>query len=217
MSIPFLLYFLFSFFPPNSPLDSTALTDFFSHSKIKSTNNVSRCCENTWHIFTLCSDDRSKRGFNDIETVCVKLVKNKMWLFVFFFLLFFWEGVFCCSVVKKADFCFYERFLHSLHYSIVSEMKPTLHFIAACSVDLCRFLLAFISAEEGSVPDWGWASESHLPRVMISLFSFCCTHGTKLIFFFKNYCSTPFFDPSGLLSVLVFSFYSPAAAWLLKY
>lgn len=34
-------------------------------------------------------------------------------------------------------------------------MKPILHFMPVCSVDLYQSLLALISVEVGSVPDYG--------------------------------------------------------------
>lgn len=51
---------------------------------------------------------------------------------------------------SRRVFC--ERFVRSRHYSIVSEMKPILHFIAVCGVDLYHSLLAFISVEVGYCP-----------------------------------------------------------------
>lgn len=50
---------------------------------------------------------------------------------------------------------FCKRFIQSLHFSIVPEMKPILHFMPVCGVDLYQSLLALISVEVGFVPDYG--------------------------------------------------------------
>lgn len=50
---------------------------------------------------------------------------------------------------------FCKRFIQSLHFSIVSEMKPIFHFMPVCGVDLYQSLLALISVEVGFVPDYG--------------------------------------------------------------
>lgn len=67
-------------------------------------------------------------------------------------------------------------------------MKPILHFMPVCSVDLYQSLLALISVEVGFVPNYGWASESHLACVMIFLFlSLLQSIWTKLIFFVQKW------------------------------
>lgn len=62
-------------------------------------------------------------------------------------------------------------------------MKPILHFMPVCSVDLYQSLLALISVEVGSVPDYGWASESHSACVMISLFPLAAVSMNKVNIF----------------------------------
>lgn len=90
-------------------------------------------------------------------------------------------------------------------------MKPILHFIAVCRVDLYHSLLAFISVEVGCCPTMD-EPVNLIYCVMISLPSFCCSGGTKLIYFiFRNYRSTQFFDPAGNLlngNYLFLYFYS---------
>lgn len=61
---------------------------------------------------------------------------------------------FCCAAEKVVDVCS-ARGLQSLHFSIVPEMKPILHFMPVCGVDLYQSLLALISVEVGFVPDYG--------------------------------------------------------------
>lgn len=63
-------------------------------------------------------------------------------------------------------------------------MKPILHFMPVCSVDLYQSLLDLVSVEVGFVPDYGWASESHLAHVMISLFSSCRSLYEQSLYFF---------------------------------
>lgn len=72
--------------------------------------------------------------------------------------------------------------------ALCQKMKPILHFMPVCSVDLYQSLLALISVEVGFVPDYGWASESHSACVMISLFSPLLLQSlwTKLIFFVQK-------------------------------
>lgn len=50
---------------------------------------------------------------------------------------------------------FSESFIHSLHVSLVPKMKPILHFMHVCSIDLYQSLLDLISVEVGFVPDYG--------------------------------------------------------------
>lgn len=60
----------------------------------------------------------------------------------------------CCR--KGGGRLYRERFMHcSLHFGIVPEMKPMPHFMPVCRVALYQSLLALISVEVGSVPDYG--------------------------------------------------------------
>lgn len=60
-----------------------------------------------------------------------------------------------CAVGKGGRRLFSESFIHFLHFSIVPEMKPILHFMPVCSVDLYQSLLDLVSVEVGFVPDYG--------------------------------------------------------------
>lgn len=44
--------------------------------------------------------------------------------------------------------------MHFLHFIIVPEMKPMLHFMLVCSVDLYQSLLDLISVGATHVPDY---------------------------------------------------------------
>lgn len=74
----------------------------------------------------------------------IEVSKSEMWPHC-------WKGGRCL---------FNENFTHFLHFSLVPKMKPILHFMRVCSIDLYQSLLDLISVEVGFVPDYGWASES---------------------------------------------------------
>lgn len=58
----------------------------------------------------------------------------------------------CCQ--KGGWHLFAESFMHFLHFIIVPEMKPILHFMLVCSVDLHQAFLDLISVRAGHVPDY---------------------------------------------------------------
>lgn len=89
-----------------------------------------------------------------------------------------------------------------------TELKPILHFMPVFSVDLYQSLLALISVEVGFVPDYGWASESHLACVMISIFSSCCSLSMNKVFFVQKWQPYTSRWPGGLVIYYSHSFKS---------
>lgn len=92
-----------------------------------------------------------------------------------------------------------------------TEMKPILHFMPVFSVDLYQSLLALISVEVGFVPNYGWASESHLACVMISIFSSCCSRSmnkVNIFFFVQKWQPYTSRWPGGLVICFSHSFKS---------
>lgn len=49
-------------------------------------------------------------------------------------------------------YLFTESFMHFLHFTIVPEMKPVLHFMLVCSVDLDQAFLDLISVRRAMCP-----------------------------------------------------------------
>lgn len=80
-----------------------------------------------------------------------------------------WCQIWCFQ--KGGRHLFTKSFMHFLHFIIAPEMKPMLHFLLVCGVDLYRSSLDLITVPAGRVPDYRWASESHLAHGMASLFS----------------------------------------------